>query len=191
MYDTLGGCTNPAQKMKDDIPERFRKNSDCIPEDYDPSKIRDDGKVCPFYDVCKSAMAQYEHKKDTWIQREMQGDLDERTRERYELAIKCLRIFGVLDDDGAGGEVIKLVASNQKDMRNKVKAKLPRLGNTKLTITEQEEILSIIQSMTNVSFLEDICAMLEMDVTELKETLSSEPSEREDPTVKKEDKGTE
>ncbi len=191
MYHSLGGCTNPSQKKKEDIPERFLKHSDCVPKDYDPEKIRDDGKVCPFYDICKSAMAQYEHKKDSWIAREMRGDLDERTRERYELAVTCLKIFGVLDDDGGGREVIKLTASNQKDMRNKVKAKLPRLANTKLTITEQEEILSIIQSMTNVSFLKDICEMLNMDFEELKTYLSTEPWEREDPAKKKKDEDLE
>lgn len=169
IYREIGGCTNPHKYTKDEIPEKHLNVTTCIPDDYDEDKIIDDKKTCPFYDVCTSAMAQYEHKKDKWIDKEMKGNLDERTLERYKLSVKIMEEMGVYDEENDG---LKLSAKNKKDFVNKVTLKLPTMTNTKFTISEQNEIISILESMSSIDFFKNVCSVIGENAEEKIQSIS-------------------
>jgi len=166
MYREFGGCTNPNRKKISDIPKELINNSYCIPQDCindtnlaikKLTKKDIETSACPFYRVCNNPMCKYEHKKDSWIAKEMKGGLDERTIERYNVSLKIIQELGLLY-----GDVIKLNAKNGKELALKVNLKIPKLTNTKMTKTEQEEILNIVKSMTSLDFIKDICENLEL-----------------------------
>jgi len=153
VYKFTGGCNNTEKLKINDIPKEIIKHSWAIPKDYDKEKVVNDKSVCPFYNVCTHGLCMYEHKKDTWIDKEMTGKMDDRTQERYKLAINVLHeMFAEISETGSDYK-IKLLANNQKDLKNKVKVKIHKYSNVKMGIAEFDELIEMIKSLTSVSFL--------------------------------------
>lgn len=161
IFSYTGGCTNPNRLQKEDIPEEYIYNSDSIPE-HTHEDLINDNKQCPFYQICNNPMAMYEHKKDSWIEREMKGGISEREKERYDLGLK---VFLEMAFKNEAGE-IKLNAKNGKEMKIKMKMKIPKFSNVQLTGTELDEIHQILISLTDLNFFKDICNILEKDYEE-------------------------
>jgi len=165
IYRLTGGCTNPKRTKFEDIPKENYIYSDCIPKKDNViiGKINTDSKGCPFYDVCTSQMAKYEHIKDAWIMREMKGGLGEREIERLEVCLKLFKMMGSFNEETGG---MRLNAKNGKELKLKIKMKLPTVVNTKYTGVEVDEIIQTIISMTDTDFLKDVCQSLEIDFEE-------------------------
>lgn len=159
IYSKTGGCTNPNRLKKEDIEEDYIINSDCVPKEYESSKLVCDGSACPFYNVCESQMQKYETKKDKWIEREMKGGLSERERERYELSLK---LFQQLYNE----EEEKFNAKNKAELMNKIKLKLPFMSNSKFTISESKEISEFTMLLKDESSFNDVCRALDLNMTE-------------------------
>lgn len=170
LYKTLGGCTNSKRIEFEEIAPELIKYSWVIPSEfkdlnYLKSKIPrlEDGEIsaCPFYNVCNHGMAKYERKKDSWIEKELKGGLDERTHERFTLA--CKLILDLNPTILPESNLIKVQAKNGKDLKNRVKLKFHKYTNTKFGISEFEELLEIIKSNTDISMLCDTLLLLELD----------------------------
>lgn len=157
IYNYIGGCNNTQNKSLNDIPKELIKHSTCI-TNKDITQSQNE-KVCPFYDICNHALNKYEHKKDTWIQKEMAGGLDERTHERFKTAL--LLLLGLKPEYREEKGNIKLNASNGKDLKNKVKLKIGGVTNTKFGIAEQDEIIEIIKSCCDIDFLNETLQRLD------------------------------
>jgi hypothetical protein len=175
LYKLLGGCTNTKRIELNDIPKDNINYSWCIPQTYRNDfslfesniEITDDKiNECPFYKICCHGMAKYERKKDTWIEKEMKGGLDERTHERFRLS--CELILDLNPNVIIENNIIKLNAKNGKDLKNRVKLKVHKYTNTKMGIGEFEEMIEIIKSNTDISMLVDTLSQLENE-TELRE----------------------
>jgi len=144
------------------------KYSTCIPEKIDETKLFNHKKQCPFYNICKSQMLKYELKKDKWIEKELKGGLDEREIERYNTSIELLKLFGSLNPETQN---IRLSAKNGKELKLKVKMKLPTISSTKYTGTEIDEIMTLLTSLTSFDFLGDVCKQLDLDYDKLMKEL--------------------
>lgn len=96
IFKWIGGCTNPQRYKRKDIPDVMVENSSCLSENKE--NYDDNLNACPFYNICSHALCKYEHKKDKWIKREMEGDLDERQLERYRVVLQLLKLYGVLQE---------------------------------------------------------------------------------------------
>ena len=95
----LLGLINPIKKNYKNITQDIEnynnginlKTSFCIPKNYKQlfkeKPELEDKKVCPFYNVCNHFLCEYEHKKDTWIEKELKGGLDEREIEKLEVSL--------------------------------------------------------------------------------------------------------
>jgi len=150
IYKFTGGCTNPNKLKLNDIPEEIIKHTTCIDKTH-KEKIIDDTKQCPFYNLCKHPLCKYELKKDTWIEKEMKGGLDERTYERFRVSVLLiLDLFKEIDFETG---YIKLQAKNGKDLKNRVRIKMPKHTNTKFGIAEYDELLEIIKTNCDISML--------------------------------------
>lgn len=167
LYKEMGGCPNPNKLTIDDLDKDSLKYSSCIPKDYKKEDLISDGKSCPFYEQCKHPMKFYEKKKDSWIEKEMKGGLDERTTERYGVAIKILQRLANFDENG----VLKLKARDGKQLRIKITLYLPKYTGTKHTEKEVDEYLVLVKGFTNLSFLKEICEGIEKDFVEVIKTL--------------------
>ena len=159
VFKELGGCTNPKRKIESQINKELIKNSDCIPENYDVKDLDDSTKSCPFYNICKSQMCKYEHIKDEWIEKEMKGGLDVRDYERLEVGFELFKQFY----DPA---THKLTSKNAKELRVKIKLKIPSLTSSKFTGVEMEEISILMFSLLDISFLKDVCGQLDLNLDE-------------------------
>jgi len=159
LYKDIFGCTNPTKVKIKDIDKQVIKYSDCIPKDYDEKDLISDGTSCPFYEMCKHPLARYEHKKDTWIIKEMKGGLDERTTERYETSIKLLYKLSHIDEEGT----IKLLARDGKQLKIKVNLYAPNITATKFTGTEIDELIVLLKGFTNLSFFKEVCENMDLD----------------------------
>lgn len=162
IYMVTGGCTNPKKIKYENIPKENIIYSDCLPkkDNIVIGDIIDNTKVCPFYNLCTSQMCVYEHKKDKWIDREMKGGIGEREREKLEISIRLFQLMGVLNQDTGN---IRLNAKSGKELRLKIKMKLPSLINTKYTGVEVDEIIQTVISLIDIDFLKDVCKILEID----------------------------
>lgn len=169
VYKYTGGCTNPRRQTFKNLEELYNgaliKFSKCIPKNnkgkiIGSDKIDNSKQNCPFYNICKSQMNAYELRKDLWIEKELKGGLDERELERYETAFKLFKLFGTYDEKTGG---IRLSAKNGKELKLKVKMKLPTISSTKYTGTEIDEIMTLLTSLTNFDFLNDVCKQLDKD----------------------------
>jgi len=171
LYKLIGGCTNPKRKELKELNKDNIKYSWCIPEQYKTNitKLKkhiernEDGIIqnCPFYKICGHGMAKYEKKKDSWIIKEMKGGLDERTHERFRLS--CELILDLNPNIVFESNVLKLRAKNGKDLKNRVKLKVHKYTNTKMGIGEFDELIEMIKSNTDISFLCDTLAQLEKE----------------------------
>jgi len=160
IYKQLGGCTNPNKISLKEIDKNYLKYSDCIfDKDFNSEKLIHTKQVCPFYDVCNNPMSLYEHKKDLWIKREMSGGLGEREVEKLEVSLKLYKSLVIIDENNN----IKLNAKNGKELKLKIKMKLPTIINTKYTGTEIEEIIQTIISLNNLDFFKDVCKSINKD----------------------------
>lgn len=158
IYKFTGGCTNPNKLKFDEIPKKIVTASTCVDETQ-KEKFIDDGKQCPFYNMCKHPLCRYELKKDTWIEKEMKGGLDERTHERFKVSVLLIiDLFKEIDFDTG---YIKLKAKNGKDLKNRVRIKMPKHTNTKFGIAEYDELLEIIKSNCDLSMLVETLNSLE------------------------------
>ena len=197
IYKHLGGCTNPNKLMFNKfenqniiftsykVPTKpeivtfhkdFLNYSKCIPEQFrnEPNlaletfnENQNKQMPCPFYNVCHHPMCRYEHKKDTWIEKEMKGGFDERTEERFRTATKLFSKLAMFDLEK--GKMI-MSAKNKDNLKLKVKLKLDEVTSTKYTGTEFEEIIDTLLSLTEPDFLKSVLVKLEVDE---KEYLSS------------------
>lgn len=167
IYKEIGGCTNPKRYTYDKLKLKFNgdliKYSKCINKDFKESDLDNSTNACPFYNICKSQMIKYEHKKDTWINKELKGGLDERDSERIRVSLELLKEFGTINEVGE----IRLNAKNGKQLKLKVKLKLPKISNSKFTGTEIDEILTTLTSMTDLDFLKDVCNQINVDYEKL------------------------
>jgi len=173
IYRLLGGCNNPNKIKVTDIPKYLLNDNICIPEQYrkEPLKAiellnKDDKEkhICPFYRVCEHPICKYEHKKDSWISKEMKGGLDERTEERYKIAVNLMLKLGIFREDE---QMIKLKAKSGKDFRVKAKLHIPKITNTKLTITEMEEVFDICRSITELETFFSILEQINFNINDL------------------------
>lgn len=177
IYQLTGGCTNPDKKVLKDLKKEYIKYSFALPQ-YREEDLTERG-TCPFYDICKHPLNAYEHKKDKWIKREMKGGMDERTMERNITAIKLLKLLssGYNEDKG----VIGLTAESGKDLKIRLKNKIPRITNTKFTVTETEEIFETVKSMSkNPSVFKDIALSCEIDFDSEFRSLGGNPKNLEE-----------
>ena len=171
IYKLTGGCTNPKRLELKDIPKEYIEYSDCIPKTNGKveGEILDDKKNCPFYKICKSPMCAYEHKKDKWIEREMRGGIGERELERYEISLRLFKELVILNEETGK---LRLNAKNGKELKLKLKMKLPTLSNTKYTGVEVEEILQTTISLLDKSFFDDTCNAIDKNPNELWEEIN-------------------
>lgn len=159
VFKELGGCTNPKRKIESQINKELIENSDCIPKNYKQSNLDDSTKACPFYNICKSQLCKYEHIKDDWIEKEMKGGLDVRDYERLEVGYELFKQF-------YDQSTHKLTSKNAKELRVKIKLKIPSLTSSKFTGVEMEEICILMFSLLDISFLKDVCGQLELNMDE-------------------------
>ena len=75
-------------------------------------------------------------------------------------------------DEETGG--LKLNAKNGKELKLKIKMKLPTLINTKYTGSEVDEIIQTVISLINPDFMKDVCKSINKDMHQImKETLDN------------------
>jgi len=197
----FGGCTNPEKRILVDIEidelifenrqdenkyfiEKlsidYLKYSECVSKEFrqslDLSKTclnKDDlnKTPCPFYRICDSPMCGYEHKKDKWIDKEMKGGLNERTGERYRIVLEMIKRAGLYDEDL---DAFRLDVKNAKEIKPLVDLYLPEITSTKLTITENKEIITSIMAMSNkaifLKMIETLDLNLEDELKQIKNT---------------------
>ena len=161
IYKELGGCTNP-NKIKDinELDKDTLKYSCCILKNYDKEKLHTKGQVCPFYEVCKHPLNQYEKKKDSWIAKEMKGGLDERTAGRFETAIKLLPKLTKYDLEK---QALLVTSRDGKQLGIKIGLYIGSVSSTKYTKTELEEIKVTLLSLTDFNFFAETLYQLEDD----------------------------
>lgn len=167
IYRSNGGCTNPNRLKANEISKEEIKYSYCIPNEFDEEQLADADKVCPFYEICKHPLNSYEHKKDKWIERELKGGLDERGRDRYETTIKLVEELGTFN-----GERILMKARNGKDLFVKIKMKVPMISNSKYSGEELKEIMTLIQSMSEIDTFKEICELVDINYMEVLEKIT-------------------
>ena len=190
----FGGCTNPNRyklvKVDDnmlyfelyneekiigtkEISKDFLKYSTCIPENFKTNeivnnlnwnKIDKEQMPCPFYRLCEHPLCKYEHKKDLWIDRELVGGMDERMSERFKVAIELIKMIGLYDIES---QRFKLKAKSGKDVMVKINLYLTKITNTKFTKVEKEELLSIIQSLSDPEIFKQTIETLRLDIKEV------------------------
>jgi hypothetical protein len=159
VFKEVGGCNNVNQKQAKDINPKLIKHSTCIPKDYDEKDLVTDNQTCPFYNICTHGLCKYEKKKDSWIEKEMEGTLDNRTSERYLVALYLVHeMFSGLSEDG---QTIKLKARNGKDLKVKLRTKVPKYSNTKFGVAEFEELIQCVLSNCSIDTLIETLAMLD------------------------------
>lgn len=163
VYKFTGGCTNPKRLTEEQIPKEVIKHSPAIPKDYKQEELADYTKQCPFYNICQSQLCKYEHKKDKWIDKEMKGGMDDRLRERMQIAIKIAQEIGSINDDGVS---LKYDASGKDDLILEIKMLAPEFSSAQLTGTEIQEIFTMLRGMTNKKKFERYCKQIELDVEE-------------------------
>lgn len=159
IFKEIGGCTNPKRKLEKDINKILIENSDCLPKNYLNSSLDESTKSCPFYNICKSQMCRYEHIKDDWIIKEMKGGLDVRDLERLEVGFDLFKQF-------YDKETHKLTSKNAKELKVKIKLKIPSLTSSKFTGVEMEEISILMFSLLDLSFFKDVCSQLELNLND-------------------------
>lgn len=164
IYKEIGGCTNPKRKIESDINKDLIKNSSCIPQDYKKSELVETTQTCPFYKVCKSQLNAYEHLKDKWIQKELKGGISVRDLERLEVGYSLFKLF-------YNSDTHKLTSKNSKELKVKIKLKIPTLTSSKFTGVEVEEISILMFSLLEETFFKDICDQLELNFNEEKRNL--------------------
>lgn len=168
LYKFTGGCTNSSKLLSKDIPKEIIKASTCIDLKKKGEEVTDT-KQCPFYNLCNHPLNQYELKKDTWIDKEMKGGLDERTAERFKVSI--LVILDLIAEIDLDAGHIKLNAKNGKDLKNRVRLKVVKYTSTKFGIAEYDELLEIIKTNCDLTMLVDTLNALE-DTELLEKVLS-------------------
>jgi len=189
----FGGCTNPEKRILVDIEINelvfenrqdenkyfieklsidYLKYSECVSKEFrqslDLSKTclnKDDlnKSPCPFYRICDSPMCGYEHKKDKWIDKEMRGGLNERTGERYRIVLEMIKRAGLYDEDL---DAFRLDVKNAKEIKPLVDLYLPEITSTKLTITENKEIITSIMAMSNKAIFLKMIETLDLNLDE-------------------------
>ena len=167
LYKYIGGCNNPKRLTTQEILNlengAIVKYSDCIKKDFKEDKLYDWTKQCPFYNICNSQLCKYEHKKDKWIKKELEGGMDEREKERYETAIKVFVKLAYYNEQ----QEIRLKAKNGKELKVKIKMLLPKISSSKYTGLEIDEILTMVTSFNDLEFLQDTCNNIELDYNEI------------------------
>lgn len=141
IFKITGGCTNPNNLKLKDIPQNYKDDLYCVSDKHPIEDENVKACPCPFYEVCAHPLRDYEKKKDAWINKETAGGLDDRTFERYELAIKILIRIGEFDSDS---NMIKLNPDKSKQLEPLVKALVPAMSNTIFTITEVKELVATL-----------------------------------------------
>lgn len=162
IYKFTGGCTNPMKLSESDLDKDAIKYSDCIPKNYKKEDLIKTNLTCPFYNMCKHPLNRYEKKKDTWIKREMEGGLDERTFERYSTGLQLFQKVSTVNEEGK----IMLIARDSKQLKIKINLYVPTITSTKYTQAEVDEIISLIKGLTNLTFFKEICSNLKLDFKE-------------------------
>lgn len=161
IYKFSGGCTNSERITIDKIPKEIIEESICIPDEFreNPSKAEKKVKLdkkgfpksCPFYEVCKHGLCKYEHKKDSWISKEMSGGMDDRTLERFKVA--CQLIFTLEPKYNLKIDSLTLKAKNGKDLKNRIRLRMHNFTNTKFGVAEFDELVEIIKTNTDLNML--------------------------------------
>lgn len=177
IFKECGGCTNPKKKEINNINKDNILYSECINDNikdfiiqgmndtqndeyYKSINIINDGKSCPFYNICNHPMSQYEKKKDSWIKREMSGGIDERTQDRYETALKLLYKIGFINPEN---NKIELSTKGTKHLKIKINLYVGTITNTKFTQTEIDEIAVMINALKDLEFFEETCKQLKLN----------------------------
>lgn len=168
VYKFTGGCTNSKKQSFSSLPKEIVEHSSCIDKDKLKSIKKDEvTSDCPFYNICSHPLSRYEKKKDSWIDKEMSGKLDERSFERFLVSLKIiLNLQPTIDENDL---TIKLRAKNGKDLKNRARLLLPRFTNTKMGIGEFEELVEIIKSNCDIYMLVETLRSLEKEGEKLKE----------------------
>lgn len=179
IYKSIGGCTNHKKVKLKDIDKDLIKYSWCVPEEFKhnfdkicKSKVTQ----CPFYDVCNHGVCNYEKKKDSWIEKEMSGGIDDKTKERFTIALKLILDLNPVMYSDENISIIKLGAKSGKDLKVKSKLKVNNYTNSKLGIAEFDEILEMVKSNTDLDMLSDTLKVLN-DESLIKRFLDLENSE--------------
>lgn len=159
IYKFNGGCTNSKKLIEKDVPLQVIKESYCIKQKYNKDELVDDKTDCPFYNICSHPLNSYERKKDLWIDAEMKGSLDDRTRERFRVAV--LVIFDLYKEYDEKKQSLLLNAKNGKDLKNRVRLKAVRHSSTKWGIAEFDELVELIKTNCDIDFLAETLDTLE------------------------------
>lgn len=162
VFRELGGCTNPNKLKSSDLSSDTIKYSSCISR-HKKDELLEEGKSCPFYEVCKHPLQRYEKKKDSWIAKEMEGGMDERIRDRFETSIKLFKLLATFDIEK---NAFVLSARDGKQLQLKLNLYMGKVTATKYTKVEIDEIAVALKSLTNVSFFVETLKQLKMDVRE-------------------------
>ena len=62
---------------------------------------------------------------------------------------------------------LRFDAKNGKELKLKIKLRIPSITNTKYVGVEYEEIQTMMNSMLDINFLKDVCTQLDLDYDEL------------------------
>lgn len=148
IFKFTGGCTNTKKIDISKIPKMVVEYTKCIPKNPKSEDLVSGGQTCPFYNICTHGLCKYEHKKDSWIEGEMKGTLDERTKERFKLSIELMLDLGCTYNEESNSLLVR--AKSAKDLKNRVKLRVHEFTNTKFSITEFEELIEIIKTNTDL-----------------------------------------
>ena len=151
LFKEMGGCNNTNKKKVKDIPMDLINESSCIPKDTKLTDIKDNDQMCPFFEVCTHGLCQYEKKKDTWIEKEMEGGLDERTKDRFRVSLNL--VYELFSDYNEDKMNIVLKAKNGKDLKIKCRTKMIKYSNSKWGVAEFDEIVQMILSNCDIDTL--------------------------------------
>lgn len=154
VYKDIKGCNNLEKKKSHEVPKELVEASSCLSDvESNKDKLIDDGSVCPFYNLCKHPVCRYEKKKDSWIDEQMEGGHDERTKERIEVSCKIIKDLycEVVEEK----RLIKMNVKNKNALSSKLTLFLPKYTNSKLGIREKEELIDTIMTYCEVDTLKE------------------------------------
>ena len=177
LYKQLGGCTNPNRLSFKDLNKENLKYTSCIPKDYNREDLISNEKQCPFYNICKHPLSEYEHKKDSWIAKEMKGGMSDRVEDRYTTAIKLVPKIGFYEPLE---KTIKLRSFKTKQLKIMINLYIGSISNTKYTMEEIDELVVMLQSFEkDINFYKETLKQLNLDFEEQLKKLPLEDISKE------------
>lgn len=176
IYQKVGGCANPKRYYPKNEAELdgwypTPPTNDMFPEELQKehkkgctNKLVMDGKSCPFYKMCHLPMAMYEKKKDTWIDKELEGGMSDRMKERIKTGLMVIPKVCILTDE----DKIVFDSSNKNETELAIKMAIGMVSNIKYTGTETNEIITVIySSVRNIEKMKGYAEIVKLDTDKI------------------------